>query len=167
MRGRGFASDGGGSPVSVQLQGQLDTLEEGYEHWTGDRFGAHTAPTTYVGQVTAAVSDDSHLPCLPADFSPPQVPAQAASLTLPCSPWPSSTPTPLPSPLPLACPRLVFTRCGAHSLLPLHPHLGQLLAPVISASPMPQGPPELCPGPNLSLDWTTPCVLGHGHPYIP
>lgn len=33
----------------------VDTSEEGCEHWTGDRFGAHTAPATYVGQVTAAV----------------------------------------------------------------------------------------------------------------
>lgn len=54
---------------------------------------------------------------------------------------PPPRPVPLFSPLPLACPRLVFTKCGLCFLFfTLHPLLNYLLAPMLSASYMPQAP---------------------------
>lgn len=64
----------------------------------------------------------------------------------------------------------MFTKCDACSLLPLHPHLGPLLAPMISALPKPQGPSALsCPQSFLRLEysirsWAWPPFYSLGRP---
>ena len=90
------------------------------------------------------------------------------------SPLPSAHPKPLTRPSAYPSPgapgraSLYPSAQSSSSGLPsLHPHLGQLLAFMISASPVAHGPPELYPGSSLSIDWKIPFISRHGHPYIP
>lgn len=97
------------------------------ELWTGERLGAHTASAAHAGAGHSPWA--GHLPCLvvlifhtsPA-FQPSPSPDQAVNLLSPGAPGRAflshsaqSSPSGLPS---------------------IHPHLGQLLAVIISASPV-------------------------------